>query len=152
MMTLPLELFFVAAFVLAVLGAPLALLGVVFLRRIAEFNARCVATTGRVVAHREMRTTDASGMGMHPVFFPIVEYTTEDGRTLRADGLGGRSPPHPGTPVPLLYDRARPGEVSFTGPRGRGQVAAGLRFIGVVMLLLAPCVVVMGLAVRLLPR
>ena len=133
------EILHALAAALLAMGLPLALIGTLFIRRIREFNARSIAATGHVVGHRESRIKTGSTGPYTPVFFPYVQFTTRDGRVLQVQGSGERSAPRLGTPVSLLYDPLRPDEVSFTGPRGRAGVAAGMRTLGIVLVLLSAC-------------
>jgi hypothetical protein len=136
------------AALLALMGAPLAALGLFFRLRHAGFNRRAVQVDGVVIGVREHRVTSTSIRRW--VYFPTVRYTAADGRELEAVAPGEDEPPPDGTRIPLIYDADHPDQVSFTGPRGAAGVATGIAGLGCATCLCALAAAVAALVVTFL--
>lgn len=127
------QLALVAGVVMALLGVPMVLIGTIFRRRIKGFNSRAAAVMGTVVDNEQHYST--SGAYNRRIHFPLVEFVTQQGQTVRVKALGQGEPMPIGTAVQLFYDPSNADDVSFTGPRGQAGIASTLWLLGLFLLL-----------------
>jgi hypothetical protein len=119
-------------------GGFLILLGVVHLLRYRRFRRRAKRTPGVVVDLQVGLTTQAG----HPLYYPVVEFTTGAGRRVRATTRVGSkpAPADVGEAVIVSYDPGDPEEVEIAGTEATRLallyvvVLLGMVFVGVAWL------------------
>lgn len=121
-------------------GTGLLLVGFVFLLSgLIVFIARWEKwseyqkTSGRVVDIVSESVTPGN-----PYYFPVVEFRTPNGKTVRFKSQAGSYPKHPskGETVRVMFDPARPGNGEIEDVWAKWFVPGGLAFLGLIALLL----------------
>ncbi|MFJ9174386.1 DUF3592 domain-containing protein [Streptomyces sp. NPDC102360] len=96
-------------------GAVFAIAGAGSLYKTRRLRRNGVRTTGTVIR------LDASSGGDGTSYHPVVRYRACDGRLVESRsslGKGRSSSLHPGTPVTVFYDRAKPRRMAIDGYAG----------------------------------
>ena len=118
-------------FALSAIGTLFFFVGVGLAIREYSFGRQAVSATGFIV---DIRIHD-SGDG--PNHYPIVEFKTIQGETIRFEGLSTSPPPVKGTVVPVLYSLADPKNARINTFVDRWLFPSLFTPVGLVMLLLA---------------
>jgi hypothetical protein len=116
-------------------GLFLAVAGCRELLSLRSFRRRALRAPGLVVGLRRDGVPDEGA-----ACYPIIRFTTLDGRQVEARARIGGNPPlcRPGRQVTVLYDPARPADISLSGPVGSGAVFFGILLcVGLGLLFLA---------------
>jgi hypothetical protein len=125
---------------LLVVGVLLAGVGIRIGGRARRFDRRAVAVPGVVAELRLRRGVGRPGEGGSFLWFPVLEFTTVDGRQVRTDAMYGSvpAPARPGHQVTVLYDPDQPTRARIGGRTlaSGGCLAAAMTVVGVVMALL----------------
>ncbi len=103
--------------------------GVGLVIREYSFGKQAVPATGSIV---DLRVSD-SGDG--PNHYPVVEFKTNQGETIRFEGLSTSPPPVKGTVVPVLYSSADPKNARINTFVDRWLFPSLFTPVGLVMLL-----------------
>jgi Protein of unknown function (DUF3592) len=99
-----------ASALLLLSGVVLAVAGTRVRARARRFEQRAVSVPGRVVDLRLRRGVGEPGEGGSLLWFPVLDFSTIDGRTVRTEAMYGSvpAPARPGHQVRVLYDPQRP--------------------------------------------
>lgn len=95
------------------IGAVSLVVGVVLAVRTAQFVAGAERATGTVIDLKE----DYSSSNGHYTYYPIVRFTTADGREIQFTSSSGSSPASesPGDEVEVLYESDDPHDAQISG-------------------------------------
>lgn len=126
--------------IFSLVGMGLLLLGVGFLLGgLLVFVARWEKwrlyqkTSGKVVDIVSESITPGN-----PYYYPVVEFRTPNGKTVRFKSQAGSYPKHPskGETVRVMFDPAHPGDAEIEDAWTKWFVPGGLAFLGLIALLL----------------
>ena len=106
------------------LGVFFAVIGVIFLfmgarglRGTLSFRRRAKQTEGVVTDVRARSSGSRSGSDVNIVYYPVLEFTTQDGRRVQTEARTGRSPApaREGDRVSVEYDPEDPASADIAG-------------------------------------
>jgi hypothetical protein len=121
-------------------GVLLASAGTRLGARARRFDQRAVGVPGVVVDLRLRRGVGEPGEHGSFLWFPVIEFTTVDGRQVRTDAMYGSvpAPARPGHRVTVLYDPDQPTRARIGGRTlaSGGCLAAAMTVVGVLVALL----------------
>jgi hypothetical protein len=129
----------VAALFFAI-GVVLTVAGTRIRARARGFDQQAVGVPGVVADLKLRRGVGERGEGGSFLWFPILEFTTVDGRQVRTEAMYGSvpAPARPGHRVTVLYDPEQPARARIGGRTlaSGGCLAAGMTVAGVLTALL----------------
>lgn len=147
----PLILFLAALF--CVVGVIFVGAGFGLRRRDRAFRAVALRVPG-IVTDLRYRRWGPAGDGPDGVWFPVLRFTTFDGRHVDAEAMYSRSPPpaRRGDQVMVVYDPADPADPTRATIDQRGVGVLGLVFVILGVLLVVIGLVIGGVLVLLRSR
>ena len=127
----------------AVIGIIILLVGGQGLRGTLSFRQRAKQTEGVVTDLRAQSSGSRTGGDPNVVYYPVLEFTTQDNRQVETEARSGRSPPpaDEGERVTVQYDPADPTSAEIAGN------STGLFLYGV-FIVLGAIFTVVGLVVQ----